>query len=131
MKALNKPEDLEDNDVFVFGSNLQGLHGAGAAKTATKVFGAVMGVGEGPTGKCYAIPTRSVLRGGGFKTLSLDDIRYSVERFIEYAIATPASRFIVTPIGCGYAGYSPSDIAPMFYGCPLNVIIPVEFEQHL
>lgn len=126
------PEDLKPNEVFVFGSNTRGVHGAGAARTARNVFGAEDGIGEGPTGRCYAIPTRQfgtgVFQNGRLKSRSLLFIRQSVEKFIQHATKHPDLDFLVTPIGCGYAGYKPKDIAPMFAGAPSNVILPEEFK---
>lgn len=96
---------LRPNDVFVFGSNLAGVHGSGAARTANKYFGAERGVGEGHTGQSYAIPT---MQGG------VDTIKPYVERFIQYTKEHPELHFFVTPIGCGRAGFIPKDIAPLF-----------------
>ncbi len=96
---------LEPNEIFVFGSNLAGMHGGGAARTARLYFGAVLGNGDGPQGQSYAIPT---MQGG------VDTIKPYVDKFIAYAKAHPELTFLVTPIGCGIAGFSPSDIAPLF-----------------
>ena len=96
---------LQPNEIFVFGSNLQGMHGGGAARTAYEKFGAEWGVGVGPTGRCYAIPT---MQGG------VETIRPYVEQFIHYAEQHPEQTFLVTPIGCGIAGFRESEIAPLF-----------------
>lgn len=96
---------LRPNDVFVFGSNLAGKHGGGAARTANKYFGAEWGVGEGHTGQSYAIPT---MQG------SVETIKPYVDRFIKYTKEHPELHFFVTPIGCGIAGFQPKDIAPLF-----------------
>lgn len=98
-------DHLSQNEIFVFGSNLQGMHGGGAALAAYKKFGAEWGVGDGPTGQCYAIPT---MHGG------VNDIKPYVDKFIEYAQANPTKRFLVTRIGCGIAGFKDSEIAPLF-----------------
>ena len=96
---------LEPNEVFVFGSNLQGMHGGGAAHFAHKHFGAEWGVGVGPTGQCYAIPT---MQGG------VETIRPYVDQFVRYAAEHPEQIFFVTPIGCGIAGFREEGIAPLF-----------------
>ena len=98
-------DDLQENQVFVFGSNLAGMHGGGAARVARLRFGAVMGKGVGMQGRSYAIPTMQ----GGTKT-----IRPYVNDFIAYAKKHPELTFLVTPIGCGIAGFEPEDIAPLF-----------------
>lgn len=96
---------LEPNEIFVFGSNLAGMHGGGAARIAYKHFGAEWGVGVGPTGQCYAIPT---MQGG------LDTIKPYVDDFVTYAKQHPEQLFYVTRIGCGIAGFSDEEIAPLF-----------------
>lgn len=98
-------DDLQENQVFVFGSNLAGMHGGGAARIARLRFGAVMGKGVGMQGRSYAIPTMQ----GGTET-----IRPYVNDFIAYAKEHPELTFLVTPIGCGIAGFEPEDIAPLF-----------------
>ena len=113
--------------VFVFGSNLAGRHGAGAARWALQHRGARYGQGEGLQGNSYAIPTKD----SAIRTLHLDEIRKHVSRFLEFATGRPDLQFQLTPIGCGLAGYSPSDIAPMFNGAPANVIQPPEFLELL
>lgn len=102
--------------VFVFGSNLAGRHGAGAALFARRNRGARYGVGEGRTGNAYAIPTKD----SALRTLALDDIAIYVRRFVQYAKLHSEILFQVTPIGCGLAGYSPAEIAPIFVGAPSN-----------
>ncbi|WP_259327119.1 A1S_2505 family phage non-structural protein [Leyella stercorea] len=98
-------DDLQENQVFVFGGNLAGMHGGGAARIARLRFGAVMGNGVGMQGRSYAIPTMQ----GGTET-----IRPYVNDFIAYAKKHPELTFLVTPIGCGIAGFEPEDIAPLF-----------------
>lgn len=98
-------DNLQENEVFVFGSNLAGMHGGGAARVARLRFGAVMGKGVGMQGRSYAIPTMQ----GGTET-----IRPYVNDFIAYAKKHPELTFLVTPIGCGIAGFEPEDIAPLF-----------------
>ena len=96
--------ELEDNQIFVFGSNEQGRHGGGAAYTAVKKFGAIMGQGEGLQGQSYAIPTME----------GIDSMRNAIDRFIEYAKEHPELTFLVTRIGCGIAGYREEEVAPLF-----------------
>ena len=114
---------LKPYEIFVFGSNEAGIHGAGAARVANKLFGAKIGVGVGRTGQTYAIPTKD----HSIRTLDLDSIKKYVDEFIEEAHNFPYLTFLVTQIGCGLAGHSPKDIAPMFSNVPSNVIIPEEF----
>lgn len=106
--------------IFVFGSNLAGRHGAGAAKFAHKYRFAEYGIGEGPTGNAYAIPTKDEK----LKTRSLEDIRMSVDKFIKYAKSHDHLDFEVTKIGCGLAGYTEDDIRPMFFAAPGNCELP-------
>ena len=98
-------DSLEENEIFVFGSNLQGMHGGGAAYTAFKKFGAAMGCGVGHRGQSYAIPT---MHGG------VEDIRPYVDEFIRYASEHPELFFYVTRVGCGIAGFKDREIAPLF-----------------
>jgi hypothetical protein len=111
MKTNNKHitpdrvERLSNCEIFVFGSNLEGKHIGGAARFAYEKFCAEWGVGDGPTGQCYAIPT---MHGG------LEDIRPYVEKFIVYAKAHPMNRFLLTRVGCGIAGFKDSDMAQLF-----------------
>ena len=102
--------------IFVFGSNLAGHHGAGAARYAYNHEGAVYGQGIGHFGNSYAIPTKDQR----IKTMDLVDIQQCVDLFIQYAELNPDLKFKVTRIGCGLAGYKDSDIAPMFKGAPVN-----------
>lgn len=97
--------ELGDNDIFVFGSNLEGAHGGGAALTALKRFGAKMGQGVGLQGNSYAIPT---MQGG------VETIKPYVDEFIEFVKAHPDLTFYVTRIGCGIAGFKDTEIAPLF-----------------
>jgi len=106
----NQINQLNNYDVFVFGSNLSGIHGAGAAKKAME-FGAVWGKGDGWYGKTYAIPTKSL---NIERTLRIDEIKPYVDVFIKRAKESIDYTFFVTEIGCGLAGYKPKDIAPLF-----------------
>lgn len=111
---------LAPGQVFVFGSNLQGFHGGGAAAYAYSHFGAVWGEGVGLHGQSYAIPT---MQGG------VDTIKPYVDQFIEFAAQHPDLTFLVTPIGCGIAGFVPEEIAPLFAGAVAlrNVWLPRVF----
>lgn len=97
--------ELKDNEIFVFGSNLEGRHGGGAALLAYRKWGGVWGQGVGLQGQCYGIPT---MHGGPEK------IKPYVDEFIEFARNHKELNFLVTEIGCGIAGFSPEDIAPLF-----------------
>lgn len=101
---------LEDHQIFVFGSNLSGIHGAGAAKTALS-FGAELGKGTGIQGNTYAIPTKDATV---YNTLSIDEIKNYVDDFISFAISHSEYTFLVTEIGCGLAGLTHRQIAPLF-----------------
>jgi hypothetical protein len=114
---------LDKNEVFVFGSNLAGIHGAGAAKLAHTNFGAIYGKGNGIQGQSYAIPTKDF----AIETLEYTNIEKYTQDFITFARENPKKTFLVTLIGCGLAGYNPRDIAPLFNSVPLNVILPKEF----
>jgi hypothetical protein len=120
---MNIITSLKPNEVFVFGSNLAGIHGAGAALFAKEHFGAQQGVGLGPTGQSYAIPTKDER----LQTLPLAEIQKYVWYFQNYASIHQTVRFLVTPIGCGLAGYTPAQIAPLFKMWQPNVILPEEF----
>jgi len=118
--------------IWVFGSNLAGRHGAGAAKIAMKYFGAKYGNPEGPQGRSWAIPTKDK----DIKTLPLDKIALSVANFVAAsgAIKQP-KHFFITSIGCGLAGYKPEEIAPMFKGVSIHYHhiydFPHSWLQHL
>ena len=113
--------------IFVFGSNLAGRHGAGAALTARRKYGAVYGVGVGRTGNAYAIPTKD----RHLRPLPLRDIAVSVLVFLTYAADHPDLTFQVTAVGTGLAGYRHADIAPMFVGAPGNCRLPPEWGEYL
>lgn len=107
-------------EVFVFGSNLAGRHGRGAALEARRAHGAESGVGSGPTGRAYAIPTKDER----LNSLPLPVIACHVRAFVAYAESRPSDRFRVTRVGCGLAGYVDAQIAPMFSGAPQNCDLP-------
>ena len=115
---------LKDGEVFVFGSNKEGMHGNGAARIAYEEFGAEWGVGVRMTGQCYAIPTMD---------RSIDIIRRHVDDFTAYALEHPELTFLVTRIGCGIAGWRDSEIAPLFEEASAldNVALPEEFRDVL
>jgi len=106
--------------IFVFGSNLAGIHGAGAALYALRNHGAIRGQGIGLQGQSYAIPTKNIY----LKTLPLENIHSYVKAFLEYARSNPNNIFNITRIGCGLAGYTDSDISPMFKNAPNNCELP-------
>lgn len=110
-------------DVFVFGSNLAGRHGKGAALFAKKHHGAIYGQGIGPQGNSYAIPTKDEK----LRTLPLEVISKHVAEFLTYAAAHGDITFRVTAIGTGLAGYTHEQIAPMFRRAPENCELPSEW----
>lgn len=120
----NKVTKLKGLEVFVFGSNEAGIHGAGAAKTAIK-WGAAYGVGFGLSAMTYAIPTKD----RAIETLPLNEIQFYISMFIEEARVYTEYTFLVTEIGCGLAGYTPEDIAPLFREATLipNIRLPEKF----
>ena len=116
----NHIDKLQPGEIFVFGSNLRGMHAGGAARAAYHKFGAVMGQGVGLQGQSYAIPT---MQGG------VETIKPYVDEFIEFAQAHPELKFLVTRIGCGIAGFRDEQIAPLFAAAidQDNIILPREF----
>ncbi len=113
-------QSLAPDEVFVFGSNLGGFHGGGAARAAMDKFGAVWGQGIGLQGQSYAIPT---MQGG------VETIKPYVDEFIAFTKEHEELTFLVTPIGCGIAGFTPEQIAPLFSDAidlP-NVLLPRSF----
>lgn len=113
--------------IFVFGSNLAGIHGAGAARYAYQFEGARWKQGEGHRGNSYAIPTKDM----HIETLPLNIIQDCVNQFIKYAKESPELEFKVTRIGCGLAGYTNTDIAPMFKDAPMNCFFDREWASYL
>lgn len=112
--------DLEENEIFVFGSNLEGNHGGGAALAAYEKFGAVWGQGTGLQGSSYGIPT---MHGG------IDEIRPFVDEFIDFAKENTDLIFLVTRVGCGIAGFHETEIAPLFSEAKniSNIYLPESF----
>lgn len=117
-----KITSLQPNEIFVFGSNYAGIHGRGAAKDALK-FGAKYGTGMGLCGQTYGIATKD----HHLRVLPLAAIATQVERFYRHAGNNTQNQFLVTPIGCGLAGYNPKQIGPMFADPPPNVSLPQSF----
>ena len=109
--------ELQSDEIFVFGSNLRGMHGGGAAYIAYRKFGAIMGQGVGLQGQSYAIPT---MQGG------VETIRPYVDEFIQFAKEHPELTFLVTRIGCGIAGFTDDDISPLFVEAHNvdNIVLP-------
>ncbi len=121
--ASDRIAELGENEIFVFGSNIQGAHGGGAAWYAHKHFGAEWGVGDGLTGRTYALPTME----------GKDAMKAAVDRFIACARQHPELTFLVTAVGCGIAGYTPSEVAPLFREATSleNVYLPEVFYSSL
>lgn len=113
-------KELAPDEIFVFGSNLAGHHGGGAARVAMDRFGAKWGQGEGIQGQSYAIPT---MQGG------VETIKPYVDRFLDLAYEWDQNTFLVTRIGCGIAGFTPEQIAPLFDRAldMYNVVLPRDF----
>jgi len=117
-------------EIFVFGSNLGGHHGAGSARAAVEDYGAKMGLGVGPAGNSYAIPTKD----SNIEVMDIEDIAKYVTQFIEYAKYVLycekftndtygyKTQFNIVAIGCGLAGFTPEQIAPLFEGAPKNCV---------
>ncbi|MBR5119266.1 MAG: hypothetical protein IK100_11585 [Muribaculaceae bacterium] len=114
--------ELQPGEIFVFGSNLGGYHAGGAARVANVKFGAEWGVGVGLTGQCYAIPT---MQGG------VETIKPYTDQFIAFAAEHPELTFLVTRIGCGIAGFTDAQIAPLFADAldAPNVVLPKSFVE--
>ena len=127
MKTQFTPDyitELKENEIFVFGSNLQGMHGGGAARLAYEKFGAIWGQGVGLQGQSYGIPT---MHGG------VDVIKPYVDEFIGFSKSHPELTFLVTRIGCGIAGFRDEEIAPLFKECieMENVCLPKSFHEYI
>ena len=118
----NRITELRPGEIFVFGSNLQGAHGGGAAYLAYKKWGAIWGQGVGLQGQTYGIPT---MHGG------VEVIKPYIDEFIEFASQHKEYTFLVTRIGCGIAGFSPNEIAPLFAKAIEieNILLPEDFVQ--
>ena len=121
--ASDRITSFGENEIFVFGSNIQGSHGGGAAWYAHKNFGAEWGVGEGLTGRTYALPTME----------GPTSLKHAVDNFIACAKQHPELTFLVTAVGCGIAGYRPNEVAPLFREATSleNVYLPEVFWKAL
>ncbi len=117
------------SEIFVFGSNLLGIHKKGAALCALKKHGAILGQGVGLQGNSYAIPTKQ----SPYRSLELVTINKYVADFLNFALFTPEHTYMVTPIGCGLAGWKPCQIAPLFRMCRFveNIKLPKEFIEFI
>jgi hypothetical protein len=115
--------ELEPNEVFVFGSNSRGSHGAGAALHAKEEFGAEEGVGEGMTGQCYAFPTLD----GDYSQRSPEELTTSRDILYKCCEANPDKVFLLTEVGCGIAGFSYLFMRTLFHASPPNLIKPMAF----
>lgn len=113
------PEMNNGINVFVFGSNLEGVHGKGAAKEVLDHWGARWGVGNGMCGNSYALPTKWTWR----KSMTISEVAESVRAFLGYAAGSERT-FLVTKIGCGYAGFTEDEIRPVFQNAPPNCVLP-------
>lgn len=123
---MNTPDyitALDDGQIFVFGSNLNGNHAGGAAKLAKERFGAEEGIGEGLTGECYAFPTLDVHMGKRLFA-SLEESR---DKLFSTAREFPEKTFLLTKVGCGIAGFSEELIAELFENSPKNIIKPLNW----
>lgn len=118
----------KEDMIFVFGSNLAGRHGKGAALFAIQNHGAIYGQSVGLQGNAYAIPTKDYTIQSA---LPLETIENYVKEFLMFAEQNPWLEFFVTAIGCGLAGYTPDQIAPFFSGYPDNVYLNDDFEEVL
>lgn len=116
-----------ENMIFVFGSNLSGYHGAGSARAAVKDHGAIYGQGEGLQGNSYALPTK----GKNITHMSLERIAGYVKKFLQFASENPQLDFQVTCVGCLRAGYSHSEIAPLFKDAPSNCYFDMKWRPWL
>ena len=114
---------LKPNQLLVFGSNLAGRHGAGAAKQAHDQFGAQYGVGEGITGQSYAFPTL----GMRLEQLPMADLCAARDRLYKCCSIFPSTEFLLTKVGCGLAGYPESEMRALFVDPPANLILPEDW----
>lgn len=126
-RSRERRQKVSNETIFVFGSNLSGRHGKGAALHARTHYGAVSGKGVGLQGASYAIPTKD----HAFRPMPLDQIAHYVRQFITFAGEHPGMSFQVTRVGCGLAGYSDQQMAPLFAGAPKNCQLPEEWGPFL
>lgn len=114
-------------EIFVFGSNRAGIHGAGAAAYAYKTLNAKWGVGEGLTGSCYALPTKN----RKIESYTRQTLAKHIRRFIQFADKRPNLTFRVTRVGCGLAGFTDIQVAPMFLDAPANCLFDTKWKPYL
>ena len=112
--------ELKPNQVFIFGSNVLGKHGGGAARQAFDDFGAEWGVGEGMTGQCYALPTLDE----NHQQVSEQFLKEAIMRFYNTAITNQNKQFLLTKVGCGIAGFDEEYIKSLFTVPPANIVLP-------
>jgi len=124
-KDGNLPTD--EDSIWVFGSNLAGIHGAGAAEVAFEKFSASWAQGVGLSGRSYAIPTKD----HNLKTLPLKDIGPYIREFVAFTRKYCDSKFFVTRVGCGLAGFRNETIAPLFKNCGDNCNMPIGWKKFL
>lgn len=122
--------ELKPNEIFVFGSNTQGRHGAGAAKLALNKFGAIYGQAEGLQGQSYGFITKNLT--GGEPTINKAFLQSQALKLIECAKNNPTKTFLLTAVGCGLAGFPPRYMAQFFStNLPSNIVLPVEFRDYV
>lgn len=120
---------LKPGFVLVFSSNLTGIHGAGSALVARRYFKAQLGIGEGRTGKCYALPTKRT----PYERMTIEELQGAVERFLSYARANQQENYLLVEVGCKLAGFTVAQVAPMFRPslAMSNVFMPASFLRYL
>lgn len=130
-KSFGKPTrryhdgNSSPDQVFVFGSNLLGIHAGGAARFAADHRAATQGIGQGPTGRAYALPTMAVIG----VPLTLEGVKAAVTLFKAFAYVREDLEFFVTSVGTGIAGFTHEEIAPLFADAPLNCVLPQEWQR--
>lgn len=127
MKYHKDGSQAKEETIFVFGSNESGIHGAGAALAAKRYYGAVYGKGVGLVGQSYGIPTKDKK----IKTLPISEIQRYVKDFVKFSRENKDLNFLITRVGCGLAGYSDKDIAPLFRGIGDNCSVAYEWKEYL
>lgn len=127
MNKLDEFMETHRDAVMVFGSNVSGIHGAGAACAAYRQYGAVLGVGVGLEGRSYALPTK----GLNISFMPLNQIAIHVEDFKDFASKHPKTKFAITAVGTGLSGFHHYEIAPMFKGVGINCFFDTEWRHHL
>lgn len=126
MKTHQDGTQPTNGELFVFGSNLAGIHGAGAARAARQLFGAEWGKGVGYTGRSFAIPTKDK----NIESLTLGEVARYIASFNLYVRNHPDTEFFLTRVGCGLAGFRDDEIAPFFEYFP-NVNYPEEWVEYI